>query len=298
MKSIVAVTRSRGHYEGVHNALTLIEDQIRQNIKGKKRILVKPNFVSTRRQLAATHVDAVKAVLDMVTKYHSGRIIVGEGPSVSSLKDGLVNFSYLKLQQEYDLEFLDLNQDDFVSVDGVDSKMRSMKFRLSKMMVESDYRISVALPKTHDMVIATLSIKNIIVGSLVDSDKSKVHQGYKGINLNLAKLSCFVMPHLGVIDGFVGMEGRGPVSGDPVNLRVAAASIHPVSLDAIVSRIMGFDPMKIGYLYHLNEWKEGTVDMNEIEVVGESVENFKRNFKPHPRYKEMLKWRLGNYADE
>jgi uncharacterized protein (DUF362 family) len=97
------------------------------------------------------------------------------------------------------------------------------------------------MPKTHDCVITTLSIKNMVVGSLVNREKSKIHQGCKGINLNLATFSRFVMPHLGVIDGFVGMEGRGPVSGDPVELRAAAASLYPISLDAVTSKIMGFD---------------------------------------------------------
>lgn len=137
---------------------------------------------------------------------------------------------------------------------------------MSKTLVESDYRISVALPKTHDFIIATLSIKNIVVGGLVKGEKGKIHQGYKAINLNIARLAKHVMPHLGIIDGFVGMEGKGPVSGDPVNLRVAAASFHPVSLDAVMCRIMGFNPLDIGYLYYLDKWGMGVADLNKIEI--------------------------------
>jgi len=91
------------------------------------------------------------------------------------------------------------------------------------------------------LVIASLSIKNVVEG-LVKGEKGKIHQGYRAINLNIAKLARHVVPHLGIIDGFVGMEGREPVSGNPVDLRVANASFYSVSLDAVMCKIMGFAP--------------------------------------------------------
>ncbi len=292
MDPVVSVIKSTGHYDGVRKALQLIEEQIEHDIKDKKKILVKPNFVSTSRQLAATHVDAVKAVLDMITQYHSGMILIGEGPANSSLRTGLTNFNYLTLRDEYDVEFLDLNRDDWVEVEGYDSHLRPLTFRLSKSVVESDYRVSVAIPKTHDCVITTLSLKNMVVGSLVNNEKPKIHQGYKGINLNLATFSGFVMPNLGVIDGFIGMEGRGPVSGNPVELRVAAASLYPISLDAVISKIMGFDPFEIGYLQHLHEWKRGVIDLEQITVLDTSINDVAQRFQPHPRYHEMHNWKI------
>ena len=64
MKPKVSVVRSDGHYDGVSKALSLIEDRIKESLKGRRQVLIKPNFVSTRRQLAATHVDAARAVLE------------------------------------------------------------------------------------------------------------------------------------------------------------------------------------------------------------------------------------------
>lgn len=291
MKPVVGLVESKSHYDGVLKALSLIENQVAEEIKGKKKVLIKPNFVSTSRQLAATHVDAVRAVLDFLEKHYSGKVIIGEGPSVSSLRSGLINFGYLWLQDKYDVEFVDLNRDDYIEVEGYDSRLRPLKFRLSKTAVESDYRISLALPKTHDTVIVTLAVKNMVMGSVVGHDKERMHQGYKAINLSIAKLAQTVMPHLGVIDGYVGMEGRGPVSGDPVNLRIAAASVYPVSLDAVVTEIMGFNPSDVGYLYHLSKWGVGVIDTGMIEIIGKNRNDVAREFKPHPRYGEMLKWK-------
>jgi uncharacterized protein (DUF362 family) len=99
------------------------------------------------------------------------------------------------------------------------------------------------------------------------------------------------MPDLAVIDGFVGMEGDGPVDGDPVGLGVSSASLHPVSLDAVMAKVMGFEPLNIGYLYYLNEWGVGVADLDRIRIVGEPIEKVYRKFRPHSTHRDQLKWR-------
>ncbi len=288
---VVSVVRSEGHYEGVKKALEVIEEQIAESLEGKRKVLVKPNFVSTRRELAVTHVDAVRAVLDVLCRHHSGQITLGEGSALGSLSDAIHRFGYQRLIEEYGLKLVDLNEDEYVELEGVDTGLKPLRFRVSKTLLESDYIVSVAKPKTHDCVIVTLSIKNVVVGGLVRGEKSKIHQGTKAINLNIAKLARHVMPSLGVIDGYVGMEGSGPVSGDPVNLRVAAASLHPVSLDAVMAKIMGFDPLNVGYLYYLDLWGEGIANLDSIKVIGEPIDRVAVKFKPHPSYEAQLRWR-------
>jgi uncharacterized protein (DUF362 family) len=298
LKYFVSIVKSNSHYDGVANALRLIENQIKEGVVGKKRVLVKPNFVSIRRQLAATHVDAVRAVLDILRKHYVGKITIGEGPSSGRLEDGLRNFSYLQLQDDYDVEFVDLNEDDYIEVEALDQELKPMKLHMSKTVLESDYKISMAMPKTHDRFIATLSIKNMAVGSLIGHHKGKVHFGYnpqnrdlKIANLNIAKMGQIAMPHLGVLDGFVGMEGTGPISGERVDLSVAAASIHPVSLDAVMAKIMGFNPQDIGYLHFLHEWTKSPIDPGMVNILGVTVEEVARKFKPHPAYGQMLRWK-------
>jgi uncharacterized protein (DUF362 family) len=291
-KPIVSVIKSSGYYEGSRKALKPLEDDIALSIKGKNKVLIKPNFVSTTVQLAATHVDTIKAVLDMLSELYDGEIILGEGPSGKSLDEAITNFGYASLIDEYKIKTVDLNEDKFIELEGVDRNLKPLKFHVSKTLLESDYLISVAKPKTHDTVIATLSIKNVVVGSLVSlSEKEKIHQGIKAINENIARLGKHRMPDLALIDGFVGMEGAGPVDGDPVELGVSSASLYPVSLDAIMAKIMGFNPLDIGYLHLLNDWGVGVGDLDKIKVVGEPIDKVYRKFKPHPTYREQLKWR-------
>ena len=289
---IVSVIKSNGYYEGSRKALKFFEDDIAVGIKGKNKILIKPNFVSTTVQLAATHVDTIKAVLDIVNEFYDGEIILGEGPSGKSLLEAITNYGYDSLIDEYRIKTMDLNEDEFIELEGVDRYLQPLKFRVSKTLLESDYLISVARPKTHDTVIATLSIKNVVVGSLVSlAEKEKIHQGARAINENIARLCKHCMPDLALIDGFVGMEGDGPVDGDPVSLGVSSASLHPVSLDSVMAKIMGFDPLDIGYLHYLNDWGVGVADLDRIKVLGEPIDKVYRKFKPHSTYRDQLKWR-------
>jgi len=57
---------------------------------------------------------------------------------------------------------------------------------------------------------------------------------------------------------------------------------------------MGFDPLDIGYLYHLNTWGVGVAELEKIQIVGESIESLVRKFKPHPNYRRMLDWKAEN----
>jgi len=54
---------------------------------------------------------------------------------------------------------------------------------------------------------------------------------------------------------------------------------------------MGFDPLDVGYLYYLDRWGIGVADVDRIRVVGESIEGLARKFKPHPNFKNMLRWK-------
>lgn len=291
-KPLVALEKAEGHLEGTLKALHLIEDKIAKGLAGKKKVLIKPNFVSVKRQLAATHADSIKAILQTITRHYDGEITLGEGPASGTLDEAIENFHYKPLIKEYNLKLVDLNKDKHIELEGMDSKLATIKFNVSKTLHDCDYLVSAAVPKTHDTVIATLSIKNIVVGSLVTpSEKQKIHQGYKAINLNIARLGQRRLPDLAVLDGYMGMEGEGPEEGDPVPLRVSAASVNPVSLDSVMAKVMGFEPLDIGYLHHLDEWGEGVARLGEVDILGPPIVEVERRFKPHSTYHDQLNWR-------
>lgn len=287
-------------------------------------------MISVERQLAATHVDAVRALLDFLLARTSAEVIIGEGTGTGSAGTmvGFKNFGYLSLAQEYDVRLVDLNTDEPVTTHILDVNLRPLSVSLAKTVVDSDFRISICPPKTHDCVVVTASLKNMVMGSLLrrqnqvvnrfflygelfakkvlgmsssgraptlvanitGNNKIKVHQGYAVMNLNLYKLAKLIPPHLAIIDGLQGMEGEGPVEGEEVKLGMALASTDFVACDSLMASIMGFDISQIGYLYY--SWKQGLGqgDISQIDIVGDRTET--RPFKPHPAYEDQPKWQL------
>lgn len=294
MASRVALVKSRGHGDGVGKALFLLGDELRA-LRGARQVVVKPNFVSAWRELSATPVDAVRAVLDVVARHYRGTVIVAEAPALGTFSEALRNFGYLSLAEEYDVEFLDLSRDDYEVVEIWDSRFRRrVKVRVSRTVLESDYLISIVRPKTHDTVVVTLTIKNVVMGAVQPGWRRLVHQGYAAINLNIACLARLVMPKLAVIDGYVGMEGNGPVGGEPVELGVALAGSDALAVDSMATRLMGFQPEDVGYLYYLGLMGCGHMRLDEIEILGlEDWRSRVRSFKPHRTYEAQLRWREG-----
>ena len=159
----VALTRGGDRMGNIDAALRLIESDI--DLGARSNVFIKVNFVSTTKPLAATHVDAVRAVLRFLRERYDGTVTIGESTIVPA-REGYSNYGYLDLVKEFNVRLVDLNEGEWVGVDVYDSELNPITLRFSKQVAGSDYRIAIGPPKTHDTVIATLSIKNIAMGSL------------------------------------------------------------------------------------------------------------------------------------
>ena len=292
-QATVALVQGQDRYESVSIALREIAGQV--TLDTARCILVKPNFVSVDRQLAATHVDAVRAVLDFVRARYDGPVVVAEGAALAPTREGFRNYGYEPLVGEYGVELVDLNADDTVPVQVYSRRLRPLTVRLARTAAEADYRISVGPPKAHDVVLATLSIKNLILGAILKydgkSDKPKTHQGPKGINYVLYALSQSSWADLALIDGFEGMEGNGPVSGTGVPSRVAVAGTDPAAVDRIGCDLMGIDPDDVGYLTYLGQTGPGRIDRSKIEVRGGSPEKLARKYRLNDNIEYQMTWK-------
>ena len=285
-----ALESQEDRYKTVFKALDLItkdiNDSIGQLSPKSDYILVKPNCVMDTVKNCATHVDAIIATLDFVTALWPGKIIFAEGSAQSTFR-AFQNYGYEILKQRYsNIEFLDLNYAETIYIDVFDRFLKPLKIRISNTVSQAPMRISIGPPKTHDSVIVTLSIKNMAVGSIYGEDKMLIHQGPKAINKTLAEINKYTFPHLSVIDGWQGMEGDGPAGGKMVDTRFAVASLNCLAADVLTTRLMGFNPLQVGYLAY-----SGAFDIvNKIQVIGKNPADFTFKFKPHHSYLEQIQW--------
>lgn len=320
--STVILQRGNDRYQNVRRALETIKTEIEKETEKRhpKNIILKPNFVSVDVQLAVTNVFAIKAVLDFLAKTTAKKIpkIIAEGTASGDTFSGFKNFGYLDKLKNYNVRFFDLNKDESETIEILDSKERPFLIKIAKILTnKNNFIISVTPLKTHDAVIATLSIKNILMGAPLQSGtifdivagkiispkltrnyKALVHQGYQMLNINLARLSKYLWPNLSVIDGFEAMEGEGPTYGENVPMKIAIVSLDPLACDAVATHLMGFDLDNIGYLYYLKELKKGCADLSKIEILGNTdLKSNKRKFKFHRDIKRQLLWQKKSWQE-
>jgi uncharacterized protein (DUF362 family) len=281
----VSLTRGGDRFRNVSSALDLISDQV---VIPDKPVLIKPNFVTVRKQLTATHVDATRATLEFLGGRGVDRFIIAEGPGGEALDLAIDNYGYRALTKDFEITFLDINSDDCVEVPTFDSHLNEQRLKMSKTLTES-YVVSVCPMKTHDTVVVTLGLKNVLVGTLRGAaERQKIHSGSRAINLTLARMAQHVAPDLTVIDGTVGMQGDGPVDGYEIDSQVVVAAAHPLAADVVGLQVMGFRLEQVGYLRYAMELSGLTLD--DIEIVGETIEASRVSFQPHESIDSQLNW--------
>jgi uncharacterized protein (DUF362 family) len=342
-KSKVAIVKGEDRKENIKKALTLLKEDIKKRVSGN--VLVKPNLVSPIHQNASTHVDALRGLLEFIRDNCSNcAVVIGEGTPRAQI--GYKSFGYYSIANEFETRLLDLSRSaKFVEIALENTAGKTVSAKLIETAIKSNCRISVALPKIHDIVPVTLSLKNMI-GFLKKDDMVKMHgieigvstkfalkiarligevspqafellrrlyyklrysnsnvyknklclphssvetdsnliKNLKALTNNLVTLAKYIAPHISVIDGYVGMEGSGPIHGTVVDLKLAVVSTDFLAADAVCTQIMGIDPMEVGYINKLNRESFGTGDLNRIQIVGEKLESVTRYFKRYPNY--------------
>ena len=340
-KKKVSLIKGDNRKENIRKCLDLIKEDL-EPIKSAKKILIKPNLVALKPDFANTHVEAIEAVIEFIRDIIPDTpITVGES-SASAFYRGLPttdvfrDYDYYRLEKKYNnVSLTDFDNDKDVVDSPIESVVGDTHLRITKRANDFDYKISLAIPKTHNFAVATFGIKNM-AGLVLRQDMAMIH-GMKGgvevdapktlldklpagtvsrarralpnwlinflfkqyptyrksvkmIHHNIVEFAKRTWPDLVVLDGFICMEGDGPVDGTAVDMGVAIASADPVKADGAGARLIGFEPEDVGYLYYLqNEERMGEYSLENL--VGNDVNRLKRKFRRHGTYDIQSQWR-------
>jgi len=257
----VSLIRGDDRRKNAHDALEAIDDQIRPVLRHKKYVVIKPNNVSTVNPLAATNADTLHGILDYLAPRFKGPVMIAEA-SAGETMEGFENFHYDRVAAErraQKVSLIDLNAEaKYETMPLIDFDIHPMPVRLAARLLDPEaFVICAAILKTHNTVVATLSVK---------------------------------------IDGFEGMEGNGPASGTPVPSRVAIASTDYIAADRVGVEAMGIDAKWIGYLNFCGQFGLGQFDLDKIEVRGEKIAAVRRKYRLHQDIERELQW-MGPMTD-
>ena len=304
-RSAVGLVKGDDRRKNVAAALALVEGEILPVLRQKKYVVIKPNVVSLIQPLAATHADALNGILDFLAPRWKGPVVIAES-SADDTFTGYEHFGYTKVPAEHkerEVRLVDLNAEArYQLLHILDDHLHLQPVRLAERLLDPDaFVICSTQMKTHNAVVATLSVKNMALGAPLHSapkeakrwsDKRRYHVGIRQMHYNIMLTAQRMKPFWGaaVIDGFEGMEGNGPNSGLPVPSRIAIASTDYIAADRVGVECMGINPDWVGYLNYCNEVGVGRYDLAQIDVRGTPVADAKRPYQLHRDIERMLQW--------
>ena len=242
------------------------------------RVLLKPNLLAPMSPDApvTTHREVVRAVAIEVME--AGAVpLIGDSPAVGSLAAVLKKSGIMQVVEELGLEVVPFRTPVSTPVPegGV---FKTLK--LAAEAAEVDRIINLPKFKTHGMMTITLAVKNMF-GTVVGAGKPGWHLQARD-HLRFADMLLDVVrtlpPSLSIMDGITAMEGRGPSSGDPLNLGLIMASPSAVAMDLVAGRIAGLPVEKHPVLYQARARGLAGAYEGDVQVLGEAVEDVRKMF--------------------
>lgn len=287
----------------IKNVVDQLGDVFIERCKKATLILVKVDLPHYENQLASTHVDAVRGVLDVIRMHTGAPVVVGDA-SYAGTKAAFRNFGYDRLPEEYGkVMLMDVNDDAVVDGTVTLEDGTAMTIRRSKLAFDADFTISLANMKTDRDIGVALTVNNWTVGTwvvpsrigaagMVWSRAPWLHeQGARAHHRALADLFAARRCDVAVVDGILGMEGDGPTRGTPVAMNIALAGFDAVAVDAVAATLMGIDPHAVGYLEFCAEQGLGVNEMSKIEFPPAVIAEFARPFQlPEYTKEHLLDW--------
>jgi len=306
--SRVSLVTGTNRAEMVFNALKPFAKEIAQAV-GNRRIVVKPNLVEKDIQLCATHKDTIEGILEFYKSIKKlENVVIGESIAFDQTIDCYDCYGYIPLAEKYKVKLLDLDEHPYrVHYIMDENDFLSKPIRVSALLTDrNNFVMSVARLKTHNTVIATLSLKNLVMGAplkdpgyhshasasaTVSSGKKIMHgNGVRAFNFNMYTMAYHIRPDLAFVDGYEGMEGNGPTRGTPVDHRVCVAGLDWMSVERVCLELMSINPDNIGYLTFCAGAGMGQFDLNKIEIIGEKLANYIRTYKLPNNVDRLMQW--------
>jgi uncharacterized protein (DUF362 family) len=144
--------------------------------------------------------------------------------------------------------------------------------------------------KCHMYTTTTGAIKNAF-GGLLNKHRHYTHSWIHETLVDLLAIQREIHPGiLAVMDGTTAGNGPGPRTMTPVVKNIILASADQVAIDAVAAKLMGFDPLAIGYIRLAHERGLGVGDPDEIELVGDDVSGENWGFQVGYNFHRFLAW--------
>jgi uncharacterized protein (DUF362 family) len=274
-KPVVAVLRCGSYdpdtvYSGVCRQFELLGG-VERFIKPAQRVLIKPNLIVPRgpEVPAQTHPEVIYAVARIVQE-HGAIPLVGDSPAWGNTRGCLKALGIDARLETLGAEIVQLDQPVRMKIEGV-------AVGISRVALEADVIINLPKLKAHQQLGATFAFKNMYgcVAGLGGKEKAWWHfargKEYEPFCRMIIGIYHTLHPVLNIIDGIVGMEGQGPINGQPRQVGYLIAGTDPVACERVCCDLVGFDPKHLPLLVTAEKRAPGSMAA-PIQVIGDTVD--------------------------
>ncbi len=245
-------------------------------INRKDKVLIKPNMLTGCRPEKAvnTHPAIIEAIAKLALETGAS-VAIGDSPMSGCAQNLSKIIGYDTIAEKLGLEIINFTNP--INCSFKNGKIFK-NFTVDKTMAGGYKIINAAKLKTHTQMYMTLSVKNMF-GSVVGKDKLKWHYA-AGLSYDifakiLLELYNFTKPILNIVDGIVGMEGYGPLTGNPRHIGALILGKDGISVDRVACEIVKANPDKIPIFRASKELSIGESDLSKITLGGDKISDFK-----------------------
>lgn len=288
-KTEVAIVRP-SEYENIEKAITAALELIgaEKLIKSKDKILLKPNLL-VKLKNACTEDDFIQGVARYLKKYNKN-IMIGDSPGQFGQKgkDVMKALSIDKILEQEKITYTEFESGTAHEVENSKAELMR-KYHIAPAIHEADIIINLPRPKSHMEAVYTGAIKNYW-GIIPGGDKARCHLYGKNpaafgavLADNYETLIHKCKKRITIMDARKIMEGLGgPAAGFMRDTDLLLAGFDETAVDMVMLAIGHHDG--VATVPHLKSCRDrgiGTTNLNEIKILGKSIEEvkLKRKFK-------------------
>ncbi len=274
--SIVKIRTESEIYDGVRSGLKLIGNPLfhRDDV-----IAIKPNLCCIKgpETGATTDLRVVEAIIrHLQDEFCVSDISVVESDGTQVLADMAFKLlGYEDLCKRLNVKLVNLSKDQF-SYKTYEKNTFLKRVKVPATLERANWLISVPKIKIHTMCSLGGTMKNQFGCNPVP--RKSIYHGH--LNDCIIDLTTAFKPQLIIVDGLVGMQGRGPVSGVPVKMNILIFGRDVVAVDHLLGRLVGINPNKVKYLVNAKKRGLGTTN---YQVIGASVNEIEKRFSLPPK---------------
>lgn len=272
-KSLVALAKEENIQDGVTKVFDLMGGVVNLIDEGDT-VVLKPNagHAAPPESAVCTNPEVVRAVIREVRKAKPGRIIIAEAAAIGCDTMECFKVSGIaQIAEEEGVELIDIKKNkDLITVPVRGYRSNIKRVKLPRFLIEADHIINLPILKAHASMVFSCALKNI-KGTVQD----RVHMDMHKQNLTMSMMDVWyaVRADINIVDAMYAAGGFSPHTPVPLKVGCILGSKDPVAVDRIACDLVGIDTDQVDYFKAAKEAGMGNPDIENIEVVGEKVED-------------------------